>query len=210
MIKQANKDEYLLNAFFRFLSFSRVKKYRNRRLTFNTKKFMISNNQKSQNSRVLLSLDNLFTTNVSLEANWRKLNNVTNNSRLYKTFNINFAQILALANHNESFLRRCDTLQSSSFTNFAKLRILINVDINVDFMQRLKAINWNISHINDAHVLVIISINVIVRIILKFNYDVNITYNRQVRKHDINYVISNIIHDLENVLIKIVKRDNVT
>ncbi len=44
VIKQADKNKYLLNIFFRFLSFLYIEKYRDRYSIFSIENFTISNN----------------------------------------------------------------------------------------------------------------------------------------------------------------------
>lgn len=141
MIKQANRDEYLLNASFRSLSFSCVEEHRDRHLTFNTKDFMISNNQELLRFRTLFSLDNLIRTNSSLEVDFRKLNDVLDNSQFFKNLNTNLAQFTTLTNHDEFFLHRDDDLQLDTSTNSIKLQIRIDVNFNVNLMRRQKVIS---------------------------------------------------------------------
>lgn len=141
MIKQANRNEYLLNASFRFLNSSRIEEHRDRHLTFNTKDFMISNNQELLRSKTLSSLDNLIRTNSSFEVDSRKLNDVSNNSQFFKNLNTNLAQSIALTNHDELFLHRDDDLQFDTFTNSIELQIRIDVNFNVNLMRRQEVIS---------------------------------------------------------------------
>lgn len=172
---------------------------------------MISNNQGPQNSRALPPLDSLFTTNAPPEADPRKLNGVTDNGvtdnpRSYTTSDTNLAQISALADHDEPFLRRCDTLQPGPSTNLAGLRILVDADTNADLMRRPETVSWDISHTGDAHAPAIVPTDATVRTVLETNHDVGIAYGRQAREHDTGYVIPSTIHDPGNALAGTVER----
>lgn len=135
VIKQVDRSEYLLNVSFRSLSSSRVEEHRGRHSTFSIEGFTISNNQDSLRSRMLPPLDNRIRTNDLLDANSRQRNSVLDHSQFYANPYTNFAQLLALTNHNDLFLRRCNNSQSNTSSNSTGLRIWTNVDLDVDLMQ---------------------------------------------------------------------------
>ena len=91
VIKQIDRNRYLLNIFFRFLSFLYIEEYRDRYSTFSTENFIISNNQNLLKSRILLFFDNRIRTNNLLDTDLQQRNSVSDYLQFYANFYTNFA-----------------------------------------------------------------------------------------------------------------------
>jgi len=145
---------------------------------------MTSNNQESSRSRFPPSLDR---TNVLPDAN-SVLDNLQSRNSTDANSDSNLAQIPKLTDHDDPSLRRCDTLQPGTSSNYAGLRIRTDADPNAGVMQGQEAVSWDVLRSGDVHPSKMVSQHATVRTVSEANHNAG-----RLNLHD--HVIPNTIPD---------------
>ncbi len=182
--KQADRSGYLLDASFRSLSPSRAGGHRGRHPTSSTEGSTISNNQDSLRSRMLPPLDGRIRTNDLPDADSRQRNSVPDHPQFYANPYTNLAQLPALTNHDDPFLRRCNNSQPGTSSNPTGLRIRTDVDPDAGLMQGQEAVSWDNLHSGDAHPPTIVSNDATIRTVPDTNRNAGLAYSRKAIEHD--------------------------